>query len=337
MPRFARTLLPGSIQHIISRFVNRAFRLVSEQERDAYLLRLSAALARCDWTLLGFALMGNHVHLCALAGQLPSMTLIKPAHTGFAGWLNRSQGTLGPVFAQRHKTIVVPPEHALRLLAYLHNNPVRARLADSPSASSWTSHRAYVGLDPAPPWLQVEQGLHLCGFATSEAGRQAFHQAVCDRAGLPRDPELSGEDWAAVRARVRQRVGAPVEIGAAALAAAPGAGAEHSIVAKPATPLRPRWPGEVQEVLTLVALQTGISLERLQSRERTRAVAGARRLALLVWTEPLGRSLGEMSMALGLSNQAGSALLRRQTGRVKGLQSCARRVGELCWQGTPGS
>src|SRR5262245_36201528 len=126
MPRFARTPLPGAVHHIISRFVNRTYRFTGDEERREYLRRLGCALELTDWVLLGYALMSNHIHLVALAGFMPSATLMRSLHGGFAGWLNRRQGTLGPVFAERHRLIAAPNSAALRLLAYVHNNPVRA-------------------------------------------------------------------------------------------------------------------------------------------------------------------------------------------------------------------
>jgi len=76
------------------------------------------------------------------------------------------------VFAERHRTIEIVGDAAAALLAYVHNNPVRAGGVADPSVSVWTSHRAYVTLEAAPPWLDVERGLRLAGFSATRAGRQ---------------------------------------------------------------------------------------------------------------------------------------------------------------------
>jgi REP element-mobilizing transposase RayT len=186
MPRYRRQIAPGSVQHIISRFVDREFRLECNRTRDEYLRRVPAAIARTDWTVLAFALMSSHVHWALRAGSRPSAAFIKPLHTGFAGWLNATQGRLGPVFADRHRSVTCEGESAASLLAYIHNNPVRAGVVSNPSDSSWTSHRAYLGLAAAPKWLDVEGGLQLCGFPVTTTGRDAFHAFVVARATQPR-------------------------------------------------------------------------------------------------------------------------------------------------------
>jgi putative transposase len=164
MTRTARLEAPFAIHHVIARCVDHEFRLEGDAERAEYLVRLGRALDRCDWTVLGYALMSNHIHLVCRAGEAPSERLIRRVHTGFALWLNRVQRRYGPVFAERHTTIVVPDEHAGRLLAYVHNNPVRAGAAREPSASTWTSHAAYLGLEQGPRWLDIEGGLRASGF-----------------------------------------------------------------------------------------------------------------------------------------------------------------------------
>src|SRR5207253_2547042 len=102
-----------------------------------------------------------------IAGRSRAEALFKPLHTGFAGWLNHVQGTLGPVFADRPLFVAVASARAACLLAYVHNNPVRAGVVASAARSTWTSHQFYLDARPAPPWLRVEQGLALAGFDTT--------------------------------------------------------------------------------------------------------------------------------------------------------------------------
>src|SRR5579883_1295316 len=139
MPRFARELVPGAIHHVIARFINRQYRLRGAAERAAYLEKLAAALAHTDWQLLGYALMGNHVHLVLLAGEAPAWQLLKPLHISVARWLNARHRMFGPVFAERANTVLMPPERTRFVMAYVHNNPVRAALVTDPADSDWTS------------------------------------------------------------------------------------------------------------------------------------------------------------------------------------------------------
>src|SRR5258706_1105720 len=153
MPRTARLDAPLSVHHLIARIVNGEFRIRTDEERAEYLRRLGRSVERCDWTLLGYALMSNHVHLVCRAGATPASRLVLPAHSGFARWLNRGQARLGPVFAERFSTHLVEDAHLGTVLAYVHNNPVRAGVVPDATESAWTSHRSYLGIDAAPRWL----------------------------------------------------------------------------------------------------------------------------------------------------------------------------------------
>jgi hypothetical protein len=69
------------------------------------------------------------------------------------------------------------------VIAYIHNNPVRAGVVAKASDSSWTSHRAYVGSSKPPQWLKVDHGYELMNI-TEPADFDTFVNAESPR---PRD------------------------------------------------------------------------------------------------------------------------------------------------------
>ena len=142
MPRFARLQAPGSVYHLMARFTHHCYRMTDE--------------ARAQY-------------LCALAHRDPLCRLILPLHAGFAAWLNRAQGALGPVFSDRFRSVVCDRERTGVLLAYVHNNPVRATVVAQPEHSDWTSHRAYAGLAPAPPGSPWSRGWNWRAFRARRA------------------------------------------------------------------------------------------------------------------------------------------------------------------------
>src|SRR5262245_45635372 len=123
MPRYARQEAPGLLHHVISRFVNEAWRFASPVERAEYLRRVERVVRDHFFSPLAYCLMSNHLHwaLRLLGGT--SKDFVHPLHSGFAPWLNRFQDKRGPVFAERHKSLVFPPEDNAKLVAYIHNNP----------------------------------------------------------------------------------------------------------------------------------------------------------------------------------------------------------------------
>lgn len=321
MPRIRRLAPPGTVQHVITRFCNKEFRVNSPRARAEYLRRVGTALGRTDWSLLAFAVMSSHVHLALLAAAARLETLMRSLNSGFGLWLNRTQGRSGPVFEGRYRSISIPTERAGYLIAYQHNNPVRAGVVGSAIESDWTSHRYYLGTEPAPPWLAVELGLTLAGFQPGARGRAAFDEHVSSRAGDARDIELSGGDMAARRSRKRVDFGGPVEL-CTERALGPGR-TESPVFVRPSTPIRPRWCGPFSALVTIVAQSTGVPEAALVSRDRSRRVVRARRIAIVAATQYLGRSQTEIAAYLGLSDSAASRLRSRDANMAETSDAAA--------------
>lgn len=306
MPRHARLHAPGALVHVIARFVNRQFRLAGPAERALFLEQLPRALGRSDWALCAYALMSSHVHLALLAGLATPERWMKSLHVAVARRLNALHGSFGPVFAERPTTVVMAPVRMRELVAYLHNNPRRAGLVAEPAESSWTSHRAWSGLAPAPPWLAVERGLQLAGFETAASGRSSFDDFVRARAGDTRDARLSGADVARVRAAARAQTRLPVELSSAMLV---GDELGRDILL-PGAVVTARWDGDLELVLRRVQARLGVSRDQMRSRRRQTEVVRARRVAALTAVVFLRREVGEVATVLALSGPAVSYLLR---------------------------
>jgi hypothetical protein len=163
MPRKPRCSRAGRVYHLISRFVDREWFIKDDEDRAYYLKLVGRALKRTDWRAFGYSIMSNHFHHSVLAGKAPLGEWIRRVHAPFAGWLNKKYDRIGSVFVRGPKQLEVRTDGVASLLAYIHNNPVRAGLVPHAALSEWSSHRAYVGLDRAPRWLCVEEGLELAG------------------------------------------------------------------------------------------------------------------------------------------------------------------------------
>lgn len=176
----------------------RVFKTDADRERFTGLL--AQLPGRFDARVHAWALMPNHFHLLL---ETPRGNLSEAMAWLVGSWVratNRARHTDGPLFRGRFKNRVVLDEAWWRhLLLYLHLNPVEAGLVPHPDASPDTSHRAYVGLDPAPEWLTTGELLGLVG------GRDGYLSALADlRAGRTRIPAeiTTGEELPASTATV---------------------------------------------------------------------------------------------------------------------------------------
>lgn len=111
-----------------------------------------------------YALMGNHFHLMLTTPRGNLAAAMSFLQSRFSRRQNAVHGWDGPIFRARYRNRLVEDERYWRhLLAYLHLNPVAAHLVGRPEDATWTSHRAYLGLDTRPDWLDTAELLELYG------------------------------------------------------------------------------------------------------------------------------------------------------------------------------
>lgn len=186
MTRGGASARPGTIYHLISRFVAKEWFIESSAERTTYLLLLGSALERTDWRCFSYAVMSSHIHLGLIAGERPLAEWLRPLHTDFAKWINVRRERVGAVFVRGPELVAFEPSGAAALINYIHCNPVRAGLVADPADSDWSSHQAYVGRVCRPPWLDVDAGLELAGFEDGRALAAWMSEVRVQREGLER-------------------------------------------------------------------------------------------------------------------------------------------------------
>jgi hypothetical protein len=279
----------GVVFHLIWRFVDRSWFFTDDEDRSTYLRLLGRALAHSDWRCLAYALMSNHIHLCMVAGAKPMWSWTRRAHPPFVRWMNTRHGRLGSILADRAKDYAVLPANEAAVIAYIHNNPVRAGVVTTACESTWTSHRAYLGWVDPPKWLCVEEGLARCAL-----DRVAFDEWVQAHPGTSGEVELEK-----LRRAARKRGGiqlaspARLDIGV-------------TLVKRPFAHVRP----DPRRVVTLAAETVGISLEAICSRRRSAVVVAGRRVAVHCGTFA-GLTGSEMAAALGMSESGVSRISSR--------------------------
>ncbi len=288
--RIARVISPHTIHHVISRFVDKRWLLEDEQDRALYLRLLAASLAKSDWLLLAYALMSSHIHLSLLSGASSFESLLKRVHAPFALEINRRRGGLGPIFATRASAESVPSDKVGRLIAYIHNNPVRAGVVQTARESTWTSHRAYIGLVRCPQWLAIDEGLIRAGVEAHEFDSFVGGAIADDRSDM----------MDAIHRAAHRRGGIEVATPMLNPLVAP-------LVARPFSIIRP----DPRLVVAIVATTLGLPIERMTSRNRRGEVSVARRVAVHTGIR-VGLTATEIAAALGIARQAASRLAAQQ-------------------------
>jgi len=182
MARQARIEYPGALYHVISRGIERRELFRDDADRRKYLALLEQAVVRFRMRLYAFCLMGNHVHLAFETRKIPISRIMRSINTTYAGYFNARHRRSGYLFQGRYKAFVVDrDEYLLSLIRYIHENPVRAGLAERAGDYRWSSHRLYLG--GSPVWLSANAVLERFGRNRSTTRRNfvAFFRDVEER------------------------------------------------------------------------------------------------------------------------------------------------------------
>ena len=287
---------PGTLHHVIARFIDRDFLVPDEAARERYLTLLGRAMIESDWRCLAFAVMSSHVHLAMIGGHTPAERWLRRVHPPYATWLNVRLARIGPVFAGSPAIWAMRRDQELRLVSYLHNNPVRAGVVARARDSHWTSHRAYLG-EMSFEWLDTRMGLQRLGVSAVELDTYVDAEV----AYTPDHASLDG-----IRRAARRRGGLEV--------ATPSAGAPivAPLVARTFAHVRP----DPVDVLRITGDVVGVQVGRMQARTRDSASVAARMLAVHS-ARAVGLSIASISSALGIGAQYGSKLGLRQLTEVQ--------------------
>jgi predicted transcriptional regulator len=90
--------------------------------------------------------MDNHAHLLIEVADIPLSKIMQGIQQVFTQYYNRRNNTTGHVFEQRYKCLLCDKDaYLLSLIRYIHQNPIRSKLAES-LKYLWSSHREYIGI-----------------------------------------------------------------------------------------------------------------------------------------------------------------------------------------------
>lgn len=192
MPRRPRIDYPGAWQHVMHHATGTETLFRDDDDCVAFLGAVETASRRFHLEVHGYALIPNHYHLLvrSMTGDLSRG--VGEINGRYSREYNHRYGRRGPLFRGRFRNQLVEEERYLvDVLAYIHLNPVRARLVKRPDEACWTSYRAYAGLEQVFDWLLTDELLEHFG------GREPFAQhhldLVTGRQTWPEDVQLDGE------------------------------------------------------------------------------------------------------------------------------------------------
>jgi REP element-mobilizing transposase RayT len=154
MARPLRINYSGAFYHVTSRGNERKNVFKSKRDREKFFEYLESATQRYNAVIHAFCLMDNHYHLLieTPSGNLPQ--IMRHINGAYTTYFNVKRARSGHLFQGRYKAILVEvDEYAKELSRYIHLNPVRAKMVNTPEEYEWTSYQFYIGVQKPPKWL----------------------------------------------------------------------------------------------------------------------------------------------------------------------------------------
>lgn len=146
MPRIARIKGEFSTYHVIMRGNERKNIFILDDDKARFLDTLKRMRDKYNYKLEAFCLMDNHVHLLINDNGNDISKILKSINVSYAYYFNHVYKRTGHLFQDRFKSELVDNDNYLLIVsAYIHNNPVKAGMVNSPDKYKWSSYNFYIG------------------------------------------------------------------------------------------------------------------------------------------------------------------------------------------------
>jgi len=313
MPRGPRLDYSGTLHHIMFRGIEGAPIVTDDHDRAWFLDRLAHLAYSSNTSIYAWALMDNHAHLLLKSGRDGLSAFMRKLLTGYAVSFNKRHKRHGYLFQNRYKSIICQEErYFLKLVAYIHLNPYRARLADSLEKLDyypWCGHSVLMN-NCTNEWQECHNVLALFGQNESDA-RNAYRAFVEDQSKSGHQPELTGGGllrsqggWSEVKSRRKptdKRAGDERILGDEDFV--------HFVLDQANENLKSQLCLKdtiklVRENLDNLCIERGISMQALQSGVRTKLITRLRHEQAIIMVKQYGLSLAETARLLGISTPA---------------------------------
>src|SRR3972149_3286275 len=146
MARPLRLAFENATYHITARGNRRENIFYSDKDKAVFLEKMNETFEKYSFTCYAYCLMDNHYHSFI---KTPHANISEGMHylnASYTNWFKAEHKIVGVIFQGRYKSILVEEDsYGLRLSAYIHLNPLRARIVDDLYKYEWSSFLDYMG------------------------------------------------------------------------------------------------------------------------------------------------------------------------------------------------
>ena len=143
-----RPWVAGAIYHITNRGNRQEIIFRENIDYIVYLGILKETLKfyeNDNYKLISYCLMSNHVHLLLKTGRKDPSFFMRRVNSMYARYFNSKYQYIGHLFQGRYfSNLINNVIELLEVSRYIHLNPVRAKMVDSPEKYMWSSYNKIV-------------------------------------------------------------------------------------------------------------------------------------------------------------------------------------------------
>ena len=143
-----RPWVAGAIYHITNRGNHQEIIFRESIDYIVYLGILKETLKFYEddsYKLISYCLMSNHVHLLLKTGKKDPSFFMRRVNSMYARYFNTKYQCIGHLFQGRYfSNLINNVMELLEVSRYIHLNPVRAKIVDSPEKYMWSSYNKIV-------------------------------------------------------------------------------------------------------------------------------------------------------------------------------------------------
>jgi len=142
MATILRLDYPGALHHVYGRGNDKRDIFLDDYDREFFLRRLAGLKKELGFKLYAFCLMTNHYHLLIETAEHPLDKIMGRLLSVYASRFHERHGGVGHLFQGRYRAkICARDSYFLRLIRYIHRNPVQAGMCRTPADWPWSGHR----------------------------------------------------------------------------------------------------------------------------------------------------------------------------------------------------
>lgn len=189
-----KIIAPDIVSHITQRSAGKDPLFLEDDDYLSMLSLLKEISVKYNLEVYSFCLMPTHIHLLVSPKEKKLNELMRDLFSRYAMRFNKKYMRKGHLFAGPYRQAVcLDDTYLLAASLYIHMNPVRAGLVQSPENFRWSSFGVFHSLNEIPSFLKPDFILNLLG-GNKNKNREIYRELIARSVKVKVDDAMENVD-----------------------------------------------------------------------------------------------------------------------------------------------